>query len=121
MTVKLLIKNVNLQHNNVSVSTAAVTAVDTADTVDTASLSEETPRSTLRLTDLADMDMADTDMADTAVDTVDTAVDTVDMVVDILTDTALTSDTDMAATDTNYLRSPNVYMENACTIWPACM
>ena len=70
--------------------------VDTADTVDTASLSEETPRSTLRLMDLADMDMVDT-----AVDTVDTAVDTVDMVVDILTDTALMLEMDMAATDTN--------------------
>ena len=79
-------------------------AVDMADTeVDTASLSEETPRSTLRLMDLADMDMVDTavDTADTAVDTVDTVVDTVDTAVDILTDTALMLAMDMAATDTN--------------------
>ena len=103
-------KNVNLQHNYVPVSTAVATAVDTADTeVDTASLSVETQRSTLRLTDLADMDMVDmaADTVNTAVDTVDMAVDTVDTAVDILMDTALTSDTDTVATDTKYLLSSN--------------
>ena len=66
------------------------TAVATADTEDMASLLEDTPRSTLRPTDLVDMDTVDTavDMVDMAVDTVDTAVDTVDMAVDIPTDTA---------------------------------
>ena len=71
--------------------------MDTADTeVDTASLSEDTPRSTLKRTDLVDMDMVDT-----AVDTVDTAVDTVDTAVDIPTDTALMLEMDMAAMDIN--------------------
>ena len=55
----------------------------TADTEDMASLLEDTPRSTLRPTDLVDMDTVDT-----AVDMVDMAVDTADMVVDIPTDTA---------------------------------
>ena len=63
--------------------TAAAMAVDTAGTEDMAALQEDTPRSTLRPTDLVDMDMVDT-----AVDMVDTAVDTVDTVVDIPTDTA---------------------------------
>ena len=85
------------------------TAADTEDTeVDTAILSEDTPRSTLKLTDLADMGMGDTavDTVDTAVDTVDmavemvdTVVDTVDTAVDIPTDTALMLEMDMAATD----------------------
>ena len=71
--------------------------MDTADTeVDTASLSEDTPRSTLKRTDLVDMDMVDT-----AVDTVDTAVDKADTAVDIPTDTALMLEMDMAAMDIN--------------------
>ena len=85
--------------------------MDTADTeVDTASLSEDTPRSTLKRTDLVDMDMVDTavdtvdtavDTVDTAVDTVDTAVDKADTAVDIPTDTALMLEMDMAAMDIN--------------------
>ena len=71
---------------------AAAMAVEMADTaVGTASLSEDTPRSTLRPTDLVDMDMVDmvVDTVDTAVVTVDTEVDMAVMAVDIPTDTAL--------------------------------
>ena len=70
---------------------AVATAMDMADTeVDTATLSEETPSSTLRPRDLVDMERVDTATMDTATDTTDRT--------DITTNTAsmLETDTDMA-------------------------
>ena len=76
--------------NKYHIFPTAATAVVMVDTEDMPSLLEDTPRFTLRPTDLGDMDTVDTvvDTVDTAVDTVDMAVDTVDMAVDTV-DTAV--------------------------------
>ena len=77
--------------------------MDTADTeVDTASLSEETPSSTLRPRELVDMERVDMETTDTATDATDMAMDRRDITTNTAsmpeTDTDTALEMDMAAT-----------------------